>query len=926
MITDKQRQKDNEYDGEYLTPGRYKAEQWVNILPSSQITEEERNLIQFIYSSYNHAANSLQIKYHLNISEEDLVDRLNALGRKLAEANGFEAEIDTFGEEYWWYLCFWGKNLTDSPAFEWKLQPELADAAGTVWPELEQTYYAFMNDVDRSMQIRYSEEDSVWIAAAALLYEKYYSNPGISADDILLMQYEVQTRTQKVFGQDVDVRVITRTCNADERGNRYNYLRDIYKYYRVTFPGEYEGEVEQPDPEEMDLTAYIYCLLGYMKLADLYDFIAHEYAHLVDESYAELNESNGFVRIADFLSRQQGKVYDKNNSSDAMADLRSAGTDCTETFHMIGDALIREYPNFVFGTKCTWYDPLTGIVVRSFCDTLHIADYVHTGACIAIRTVMDGDDANLEVSLNLPDCGNEEVMLDIEDKCSMLPLMTSASFRVETVSAESYDYKAGVLKYKASVLYPYSDLKEMSEEHIIDHLGTAIQIFASYYTDICQNYYPAQVSEEEDPLAAALGSKLKYRPARDAKQPNIIYKAPADSPTADYVANALYGISPAPEPASTSSEEEADISSDISQEKGYEPAAPASSALYSNNYAIVNGVVPTARVEVAKHPDRSDQSFRIYPKNLLIQGAPKTGKYHEAILNAVGIIEGKGQGELALEPVPDILEHFASYVEEGRILQIACPDIYNDGFDRLIEHKEHGVVTDGVFKDFANRCGEGRYVVMMEEADLNWLHLFGEAAVLLRENRREGAGSFTAVTLPYSKEQFRLPSNLYVIGTCDTLVSEDTILQAVNLDFHIIPVEADPSVLRGTRIDGIRMDRVMESMNQRISYFLGKEYQLGEGFFMTGSDSSAMTALADSFRNQIIPVLEKWFDGNIEQIRYVLGDNAKRRQDSVFFRETPYNNHIFKGRMPDSFDKERCIYEINEKAFSNPRSYIEIYE
>lgn len=41
------------------------------------------------------------------------------------------------------------------------------------------------------LQIRYSQEDAVWIAAAVLLYEKYYCNPGISSDDILLMQYEV---------------------------------------------------------------------------------------------------------------------------------------------------------------------------------------------------------------------------------------------------------------------------------------------------------------------------------------------------------------------------------------------------------------------------------------------------------------------------------------------------------------------------------------------------------------------------------------------------------------------------------------------------------------------------------------------------------------------------------------------------------------
>ena len=98
-------------------------------------------------------------------------------------------EVDYEGNEYWWYLFFWGKN-TDAKTLELKMHPELTEAIGTLYPELEESYYAFMSDVERSLQTRYSQEDAVWIAAAVLLYEKYYCNPGISSDDILLMQYE----------------------------------------------------------------------------------------------------------------------------------------------------------------------------------------------------------------------------------------------------------------------------------------------------------------------------------------------------------------------------------------------------------------------------------------------------------------------------------------------------------------------------------------------------------------------------------------------------------------------------------------------------------------------------------------------------------------------------------------------------------------
>ena len=100
----------------------------------------------------------------------------------------------------------------------------------------------------------------------------------------------------------------------------------------------------------------------------------------------------------------------------------------------------------------------------------------------------------------------------------MLTLMTAAPFQVTLVPAESSDLAPFGDKIKASVLYHYDDFKTMSEEDIVELFSTSLEIFASYYTDICQNYYPAIENSEditasassEDPLAAALGSK-QYR-------------------------------------------------------------------------------------------------------------------------------------------------------------------------------------------------------------------------------------------------------------------------------------------------------------------------------------------------------------------------------------------------------------------------------
>lgn len=966
MITDKQRQRDYEYDGEYQSKSRYTEEQWNNILSSGQLSEKDIHLLKQIYSSYNHAATLLQLAFHNKTTEEDILFQVNAIGELLAAANDIKPEVDFSGNEYWWFLCCWGKN-TDAGTLELKLHPELTEAIGALYPEEEEHYYAFMNDVERSLQIRYNQEDAVWVAAAVLLYEKYYQNPGISADEILLMQYEVQTRAQKVFGQDINVNTITQICNADERGHRFNYLRDIYKYYRVAFPGEFEGDRERPDPENFDYNAYIYSIYGYMTLNALVDFIEHEYAHLVDESYVELNASNGFVRMADYLTRQGGTPYSSEDSSEQALSLRADGEDCVSTFHLLADALIKEYPNFTYARKADWQQPSEGRISYIFCDVLYMENYAHTHAGISFLTVPDGDAVNIEIALNLPFCNDEEAMLDIQDKCNMLTLMTSAPFKVENIATEGFDLTEDSQKIKASVLYSYEDFKTMKEEDIVGTISTATEIFASYYTDICQNYYPAATeSPEEDPLAAALGSKLKYRPAREVPGPNIIYKQGGVSPTTEYVTKVLQGYDVPSESEDTiynDSPDNFDTSHDgtftnetsaaadtyESYETNSTAAHPSSSAGHSDSSSLNSGFSgnvlsgsaensrptgnfvlpgwsPEEKVPVSTHPDRSDQSFHLYPKNTLIRGPLKTAKYHEAMLTAVGIIEGKDSNMMRIEPVPDILEHYKNYVEEKRIMHISYPDIDGKGYENWIETRNGPTIRDGIFKEFANRCADGRYVVMMEEVDVNWMHLFGETTVLLRDNRREGTGSETAVTLQYSKETFKLPSNLYIVATCDSYISEDTVLGAISHDFFIRHIAPDSSVLRGIRVEGILLERLMETINLRLSYFLGADFQLGEGFFLGEADKDPFISLARIFREQLIPLLEKWFDGDIERIRYVLGDNGKQRPDTIFYRETPFRENLFKGEVPDSFDTGRCIYQINEDAFFNPKSYIDIYE
>lgn len=91
--------------------------------------------------------------------------------------------------------------------------------------------------------------------------------------------------------------------------------------------------------------------------------------------------------------------------------------------------------------------------------------------------------------------------------------------------------------------------------------------------------------------------------------------------------------------------------------------------------------------------------------------------------------------------------------------------LYNPTYIREILNylvKEYGLVKD-------EKGSNKNYVLIIDEINRgNVSQIFGELITLIEVNKRSGSEEALEVTLPYSKEKFSVPPNLYIIGTMNT--------------------------------------------------------------------------------------------------------------------------------------------------------------
>ena len=219
-----------------------------------------------------------------------------------------------------------------------------------------------------------------------------------------------------------------------------------------------------------------------------------------------------------------------------------------------------------------------------------------------------------------------------------------------------------------------------------------------------------------------------------------------------------------------------------------------------------------------------------------------------------------------------------------------------------------------------------RFVLIIDEINRgNVSRIFGELITLIEPSKRAGSAEVLEVILPYSKKPFKVPSNVYLIGTMN---SADRSLTGIDIAlrrrFQFKEMPPQPDLLAHINIEGIALAPLLKKMNKRIEVLLGRDFCLGHAYFIGLKNSDDLTKLAQIFRYKILPLLQEYFFEDWQRIAWTLNDQHKPVGEAFVRQESKDIRVIFGGS--DNISAPAMPWSVNPEAFNNVRSYLGIIE
>lgn len=259
-------------------------------------------------------------------------------------------------------------------------------------------------------------------------------------------------------------------------------------------------------------------------------------------------------------------------------------------------------------------------------------------------------------------------------------------------------------------------------------------------------------------------------------------------------------------------------------------------------------------------------------KNLILKGSPGVGKTFMAKRLAYSII-----GEKAKNQILSVQFHQSFSYED-----------FIEGIRPKKDDEGKFVITPGMFNDFvetALKNPKKDYYVIIDEINRgNLSKIFGELMKLIEADKRYDfiSNNYEYVILPYSRKEFKIPNNIYIIGTMNTadrsLAMVDYALRRRFAFYHVSPKFNSKKFSEWLRNkNGLKDDDInkiitkMNKVNASIVEDLNNGFEIGHSYFVDTIDPAKFEQSYDEIKEyEIIPLIEEYFiddDSKIEDYK-----------------------------------------------------------
>lgn len=269
-------------------------------------------------------------------------------------------------------------------------------------------------------------------------------------------------------------------------------------------------------------------------------------------------------------------------------------------------------------------------------------------------------------------------------------------------------------------------------------------------------------------------------------------------------------------------------------------------------------------IPICEYITRSENDIKT--KNIILYGAPGVGKTHNTnkLINLIDA--GKSEKEIfdtIRQNSKDTI--YLSDDLKARVKFITFHQSF--GYEDFIEgfrpnDKGNIKIEKGIFHNICKSSEDNenkKYYLVIDEINRgNISKIFGELITLIEEDKRDKI----EVILPYSKETFKVPSNLFIIGTMNSTDKSIALIDiALRRRFTFLKMSPNETLVPQIA------KRIFNDLNKRILETIGEDYKIGHSYFMNISNEDDLNFVLEY---KITPLLEEYFYGNKEQLNEVL--------------------------------------------------------